>query len=99
VEHKSDSAELTELKVTPPKKYVVYLLNDDVTTMDFVVQVLMTYFGHDPKGAFDIMLKVHNEGKGVCGSYPFEIAESKVQQVREFAKKNNFPLEAGFEEE
>ncbi|MDR3345624.1 MAG: ATP-dependent Clp protease adaptor ClpS [Campylobacteraceae bacterium] len=82
-----------------PKNYIVYLLNDDVTTMDFVIEVLMTYFGHDAKSAFEIMLKVHNEGRGVCGVYPYEIAETKVAQVRDCAKANDFPLRAELEEE
>ncbi|MDR0761952.1 MAG: ATP-dependent Clp protease adaptor ClpS [Campylobacteraceae bacterium] len=92
-------AEKTRIEVKEPKRYVVYLLNDDFTTMDFVVKVLMLYFGHNPRSAFDIMIKVHKEGKAACGVYPFEIAETKVVQVHSYAKANNFPLRAIFEEE
>ncbi|MDR1614059.1 MAG: ATP-dependent Clp protease adaptor ClpS [Campylobacteraceae bacterium] len=82
-----------------PKKYIVYLLNDDFTTMDFVIKVLMLYFGHNPRSAFDIMMKVHEEGRGVCGIYPFEIAETKIAQVHASAKASSFPLRAFMEEE
>ncbi|MDR1285816.1 MAG: ATP-dependent Clp protease adapter ClpS [Campylobacteraceae bacterium] len=98
-EHKTDTAQLVKNKLSMPKNYIVYLLNDDFTTMDFVIKVLMIYFGHDAKGAFDIMLKVHKEGKGVCGVYPFEIAQTKVEQVMVFARANDFPLRASMEEE
>jgi ATP-dependent Clp protease adaptor protein ClpS len=99
VEHKTDTAQRVKNRLSMPKNYVVYLLNDDFTTMEFVINVLMIYFAHDAKSAFDIMLKVHTEGKGVCGVYPFEIAQTKVEQVRAFAKANDFPLRAGMEEE
>ncbi|MDR1554962.1 MAG: ATP-dependent Clp protease adaptor ClpS [Campylobacteraceae bacterium] len=99
MKHKTDTAQTVKEKLSVPKKYVVYLLNDDFTTMDFVIKVLMIYFAHDVQSAFEIMLKVHNEGKGICGIYPFEIAQTKVGQVRAFAKANNFPLQIGMEEE
>ncbi|MDR2100658.1 MAG: ATP-dependent Clp protease adaptor ClpS, partial [Campylobacteraceae bacterium] len=67
--------------------------------MDFVINVLMLYFGHTLQAAFDIMMKVHKEGRAACGTYPFEIAETKVAQVHAYAKANNFPLRAIFEEE
>jgi ATP-dependent Clp protease adaptor protein ClpS len=92
-------AEKTRIEVKIPKKYIVYLLNDDFTTMDFVVKVLMLYFGHNPRSAFDIMMRVHKEGRAACGMYPFEIAETKVAQVHTYAKANDFPLRALLEEE
>jgi ATP-dependent Clp protease adaptor protein ClpS len=92
-------AEKTHIEIKTPKKYVVYLLNDDFTTMDFVIKVLMLYFGHNPHSAFDIMMKVHKEGKAACGVYPFEIAETKVAHVHAYAKANSFPLRAILEEE
>jgi ATP-dependent Clp protease adaptor protein ClpS len=85
-------------KTAQPKNYKVCLLNDDFTTMDFVVRVLMFYFGHDVSSAMQIMLQVHSDGKGVCGVYPYEIAETKAAQVREYAKANNFPLRCSVEE-
>jgi ATP-dependent Clp protease adaptor protein ClpS len=99
MDYKTDTTQIVKSKLSVPKNYIVYLLNDDFTTMDFVIKVLMIYFGHDSKSAFEIMLKVHKEGKGICGVYPFEIAETKVEQVRIFAKTNDFPLRAGMEEE
>jgi ATP-dependent Clp protease adaptor protein ClpS len=97
--HKTDIAQIVKSRLSVPKNYIVYLLNDDFTTMDFVMSVLMIYFDHDVKSAFEIMLKIHKEGKGVCGIYPLEIAETKVEQVKAFAKANSFPLRAGMEEE
>ncbi|MDR1460190.1 MAG: ATP-dependent Clp protease adaptor ClpS [Campylobacteraceae bacterium] len=99
MEHKTDTAQMVKSRLSMPKNYIVYLLNDDFTTMDFVIKVLMIYFGHDAKSAFEIMLKVHKDGKGICGVYPFELAETKAEQVRTFARTNNFPLRVGIEEE
>ncbi|MDR0666432.1 MAG: ATP-dependent Clp protease adaptor ClpS [Campylobacteraceae bacterium] len=92
-------AEKTRIDVKIPKRYIVYLLNDDFTTMDFVVKILMLYFEHNAHSAFDIMMKIHKEGKAACGAYPFEIAETKAAQVHACAKANNFPLRAILEEE
>ncbi|MFV0480894.1 MAG: ATP-dependent Clp protease adapter ClpS [Campylobacteraceae bacterium] len=89
----------TKNRTKEPRNYAVVLLNDDFTSMDFVIEVLMTYFNHDIRSAFDIMLKVHNEGRGVCGIYPFEIAETKISLVHSFARTNNFPLRAILQEE
>lgn len=82
-----------------PKKYKVFLLNDDFTTMEFVVEILMNIFHKTEKEATNIMLKVHKEGRGYCGSYCYEIAETKVTQVITIARKNEFPLKAIMEEE
>ena len=75
-----------------PRQYEVMLLNDDYTTMDFVVDVLMRFFNKDPLEAEEIMYQVHEQGSGVCGIYPFDIAESKVKQVTDHARANNYPL-------
>lgn len=81
----------------PPSKYSVILHNDDYTTMDFVIDVLMSFFGHDEKAASQIMYAVHNEGKGVCGVYSAEIAETKVCQVTQYAQEHQFPLKCTME--
>ena len=75
-----------------PRQYEVMLLNDDYTTMDCVVDVLMRFFNKDPLEAEEIMYQVHEQGSGVCGIYPFDIAESKVNQVTDHARANNYPL-------
>lgn len=77
--------------------YKVLLHNDDYTTMEFVVQVLMSVFNHDEATATQIMLHVHRHGIGVAGVYPWEIAESRVKQVHELAKKFEFPLRSSVE--
>lgn len=81
-----------------PKLYKVILINDDYTPMGFVVQILMQVFGMDEGKASSVMLEVHQRGKGVCGIYPREIAETKVMQVSEYAKKNEHPLLCVMEE-
>lgn len=82
-----------------PRKFKVLLLNDDYTSMDFVVEILMNIFHHDLERAVNTMLTIHKEGKGVCGIYPYEIAETKIAQVTHRAKANEFPLRAVMEEE
>jgi ATP-dependent Clp protease adaptor protein ClpS len=81
-----------------PKLYKVLLLNDDYTTMDFVIYVLETVFDKRPAEAHRIMMQVHLEGKGLCGAYPFEIAETKVVRVHKLARREGFPLRAEVEE-
>jgi len=81
-----------------PKDYVVVLLNDDYTTRDFVVEVLMIIFHKNPVEAKAIMLNVHNKGRGVVGNYTWDIAQTKVQQVHSIAKQNDFPLKCVVEE-
>lgn len=88
-----------DLKLKYPKKYKVYLLNDDYTTMDFVIDVLVSIFHKTYEQAQDIMLEVHKKERGLCGVYPHEIAETKVMQVLTKAKDNGFPLKATMEEE
>lgn len=75
-----------------PPQYEVVLLNDDYTTMDFVVEVLMRFFRKTTFDAEYIMLQVHQNGSGVCGIYPYDIAETKVGQVIDYARSNGHPL-------
>ena len=77
----------------------VLLHNDDYTTMPFVVDILETIFHKSPAEAHRIMMHVHTRGHGVCGVYPFEIAETRVDQVHERAREHGFPLKASLEEE
>ena len=84
----------TERKLERPPLYDVLLHNDDYTTQEFVVYVLMRYFQHDPTTAKKIMLHVHTKGVGVAGVFPFEIAETKAHQVVSFARQNEMPLQA-----
>ncbi len=94
-EYKTDSSFEEELK--EPEKYKVILLNDDYTSMDFVVEILVTIFHHPIERAVSIMLKIHREGEGVCGIYTYEIAETKVEQVRRKARENEYPLRVRME--
>jgi ATP-dependent Clp protease adaptor protein ClpS len=91
--------ERTRQEVREPTLYKVLLHNDDYTTMDFVIEVLETIFLKSPAEAFRIMMQVHTQGRGLCGLYPFEIAETKVATVHELAQTNGFPLRASLEEE
>ena len=85
-------------KLKPPKQYKVVLVNDDYTPMEFVVQVLMSFFGMDHARATRVMMAVHTKGKGICGIYSYEIAETKVDQVNEFSRLNQHPLMCTMEE-
>jgi len=78
--------------------FKVLLLNDDFTPMDFVVQVLQQFFSKSREQATQIMLKVHNEGAGLCGIYPRDVAETKVNQVVIFAREHQHPLQCVMEE-
>ena len=79
-------------KISPPKKYGVFLMNDDFTTMDFVVFILKEIFGMSDSQAHRIMMLVHEQGKGLCGIYSFQIAQTKQQQVLSLAQQAGFPL-------
>ena len=79
-------------KTQPPPMYKVMLNNDDYTPMDFVVEVLTKFFSMDTEKANQIMLTVHYQGKAVCGIYTAEIAETKVMQVNQYARKHQHPL-------
>lgn len=85
-------------KIEPPQMYQVAMLNDDYTPMEFVVIVLQKFFGKGREQATQIMLKVHREGKGVCGVYPKDIASTKVEMVCGFAKQHQHPLQCVMEE-
>ena len=83
----------------PPSMYRVLLLNDDYTPMDFVVYVLETFFYKVPDEATRIMLHVHQQGRGICGVFPYDIAETKVTQVLDAARRNEHPLQCVMERE
>ena len=91
--------EEAEPLVRKPPLYQVVLLNDDYTPMEFVVHVLQQFFSKSAEEATRIMLHVHQKGVGVCGVYTFEIAETKVTQVMDFAKKHQQPLQCTMEKE
>ena len=96
--HTPEELEAKRSKLAPPPLYTVVLLNDDFTPMDFVVLVLQKFFSMDRERAMQIMLKVHMEGRGVCGIYPRDIAATKVEQVSTFARENQHPLACVMEE-
>ena len=81
-----------------PKMFHVVLLNDDYTTMEFVVSILEGVFQKNPAEAYRLMMEVHTQGKSVCGTYTYEIAETKAVQVRDLAAQEGFPLQVGIEE-
>lgn len=90
--------EAKKAKVKPPPLFKVILLNDDYTPMEFVVVVLQTFFSLTREQATQVMLKVHREGMGVCGVYPKDVASTKVEQVGNFARKHQHPLQCVMEE-
>lgn len=90
--------EKTSQKTQKPRLFKVILHNDDYTTMQFVVEVLETVFHKSPAEAHRIMMHVHTRGHGVCGSYPHEVAETKVALVHDQARQSGFPLRASLEE-
>jgi ATP-dependent Clp protease adaptor protein ClpS len=90
---------IEEVKIKYPKRYKVFILNDDYSSMDFVIDVLMTIFHKSYEEAEAIMLEVHKKERGVCGVYTHEIAETKVSEVHKKARENGFPLKAIMEEE
>jgi ATP-dependent Clp protease adaptor protein ClpS len=87
----------TLTKTKKPSPYKVLLLNDDYTPMEFVVQVLKRFFGMDIDEATRVMLHVHQKGVGICGIFSYEVAETKVTQVMDFARKNQHPLQCMME--
>ncbi len=95
----SDSVlEVERSKTKPPPLFKVMLLNDDFTPMDFVIVVLQKFFSMSREQATRIMLKVHTEGRGLCGVYPRDIAATKVEQVAAFAREHQHPLACVMEE-
>ncbi|HHH51337.1 MAG TPA: ATP-dependent Clp protease adaptor ClpS [Campylobacterales bacterium] len=88
----------TSLSLYEPTQYKVLLHNDDYTTMEFVVEILMTIFHKSLIEAEQIMFNIHRVGKAICGIYTYDIAQTKVYQVKQLAKKSGFPLLATLEE-
>jgi len=100
-DHQGDIGHVVEKsrpEVKEPKQYKVILLNDDYTPMDFVIEVLRIFFALTEESATRVMLSVHTKGKGVCGIYTRDIAETKVAQVNQFARENEHPLLCTMEE-
>ncbi|WP_292932628.1 ATP-dependent Clp protease adapter ClpS [Novosphingobium sp. PASSN1] len=87
----------TRTRPKKPSMFKVLMLNDDYTPMEFVVMVLKRFFGMDLEQATRVMLHVHQKGVGVCGIFPYEIAETKVNQVMDFARQNQHPLQCTLE--
>jgi ATP-dependent Clp protease adaptor protein ClpS len=87
----------TRVKPKKPSQFKVLMLNDDYTPMEFVVMVLKRFFAMDMEQATRVMLHVHQKGVGVCGIFPYEIAETKVNQVMDFARQNQHPLQCTLE--
>jgi ATP-dependent Clp protease adaptor protein ClpS len=85
-------------KKQEPTLYKVVLLNDDYTTMEFVIHILETLFQRSPAEAYRIMMHVHVNGRGIAGVYPWEVAETKVDGVTSMAREAGFPLRAALEE-
>ena len=90
--------ERQQQKTKTPKMYRVLLLNDDYTTMEFVLSVLEEVFQKSPAEAFRLMMQVHTQGKATCGIYTHEVAETKVEMLCELAQREGFPLQAMIEE-
>jgi len=97
-EHNGSVLEVEKTRVKPPPLFKVILLNDDYTPMDFVVVVLQTVFSMSSEKATLVMLQVHREGMGVCGTYTREVAAAKVDQVIDIARKHQHPLQCTMEE-
>lgn len=89
----------TRPKTERPRRYKVLLHNDDYTTMDFVVHILRGVFGKSPEEAVRIMMSVHRRGIGLCGIYPYQIAETKADTVHQLAQEEGFPLRCSLEQE
>ena len=84
-------------RTRPPPMYTVLMHNDDYTTMEFVVEALVAVFHKSPTEANRIMLHIHFKGSGVCGAFPYEIAETKVSKVHQMARREGFPLRCSLE--
>ena len=95
----SDVETIEDQKIDEPKLYKVLLHNDDYTTMDFVVYILTRVFGKSQSDAETIMMKIHQEGVGLCGVYTYEIAETKKAQVAQYAQDEGHPLRCSVEPE
>ncbi len=96
--HNDDLAvETAKPRLKRPPLYRVLLLNDDYTTMEFVIDVLTSVFHHSEEKAAQIMMHVHQKGSGICGVFTREIAETKVEQVMQYAQQNKHPLQCTME--
>jgi ATP-dependent Clp protease adaptor protein ClpS len=102
-EYSPEIEEATDIQdrdeVREPPMYKVLLHNDDYTTMDFVVEILMVVFNKSPEEAIEIMLNVHRKGIGICGIYSYEVSETKVETVHALAREYGFPLKCTMEKE
>jgi len=101
IEHRDSfdlAVEEAQPKIKPPSLYRVVLINDDFTPMEFVVDILESVFGMERTRATQVMLEVHTKGKGICGVFSYEIAETKVAQVMSIASQNQHPLLCTMEE-
>lgn len=87
-----------ELLIKEPEQFKVILLNDDYTSMDFVIEVLMSIFHKTYQEAEKIMLDIHRMDRGICGVYVYEVAETKIMQVSRLAREHGYPLKATMEE-
>lgn len=96
-EHGTGLATKTKPKTKRPSMYRVLLLNDNYTPMEFVVHILENYFSKSAEEATQIMLQVHQKGIGVCGVFPYDVAETKVAQVVDYARKHQHPLQCTME--
>jgi ATP-dependent Clp protease adaptor protein ClpS len=96
---RTDLVTKTRPKTKKPSLYKVLLLNDDYTPMEFVVLVLEKFFSKNHDEAYHIMMHVHQKGVGVCGVFTYEVAETKVTQVMDFARQNGHPLQCTMEKE
>lgn len=99
IEHDGDVLTESETKLEKPKLFKVLLHNDDFTTMEFVVFILVQVFKRSEIEAFSIMLKVHNEGVGIAGVYPYEVAQMKAEKAMNMSRANEYPLLCTVEEE
>ena len=99
IKHQENTLEATKTqKPKPPSMYSVLLFNDDYTPMEFVVEVLERFFNKNREQATQIMLQVHTKGSDVCGIYPLDIAETKVNQVIDLAQEQGHPLQCNMQE-
>ena len=98
-DHSTGIATRTRVKTKKPSMYKVLMLNDDYTPMEFVVMTLERFFETQHEEAIKIMLHVHQKGVGVCGVFTYEVAETKVTQVMDFARKHEHPLQCTLEKD
>lgn len=98
LESDGETAVATETDLAEPRMFKVLMLNDDYTTMDFVVYILESVFAKSPAEAVNIMLNVHKQGQGLCGVYARQIAEAKILEVHQKSREENYPLRCVMEE-